>query len=732
MLDDAGNGSLYLRDLEFKRRDLFYVGIADVTLSASSDSGPVDLLQGANALQPHDSSLDGRVAFYVDGKLNERWRLTASADTREGPLEDIFSNFLDKSPDALFRRLDPDHHYPTFGDDGTVEETAPTLGKFYVKASRGDNYALWGNFKAGYLDNELGHVDRGLYGANGRYLSQASTSFGERKIEVDGFAAEPGTMASYEEFRGTGGSLYYMRHQDILMGSERLRIEVRDKDSGIVTGVVHLRPGMDYDIDYLQGRVLLTEPLSSTASDNLLVRNGGLSGDEAYLVTRYEYTPSFDELDAVALGGRGHFWFNDHVKLGLTASTNEEGNVDSTLGAADLTVRWTTDSWVKLQAGRSDGPVSSTLRSDDGGFGFNGPDPATFIDAEAEAYRGDLAVGLGDFIDGAKGRFTLYAQSIDAGYSAPGQVTTRDTDQVGATFTMPVTDRWNIVAKGDQRTEDQGLETRAIEVNVGYKLNDKWSLSGGARHDSREDSSPVVPLTQETGDRTDAVVQVSYDPGAAWKVYGFVQETVDSDDTREDNGRIGAGGSYRLNDRFKIDGELSHGDLGAGARIGTDVLYSERSRVYLNYSLENERSAGGLPTRRGTFVSGMKTRLSDSSSVYVEERYQNGVVSKTGLTHATGYQPWWPRERWNLGASAENGTLRRLAARGPRPTARPPESAWGTAWIKRAVLRARWSTAPMTTSSSPTLTFAERTRCGCSATPSSIQVSTRTGGWSAS
>jgi hypothetical protein len=59
-------------------------------------------------------------------------------------------------------------------------------------------------------------------------------------------------MPSYEEFRGTGGSLYFLRHQDILGGSERLRIELRDKVSGIVTGVVNLRPGMDYDIDYLQ------------------------------------------------------------------------------------------------------------------------------------------------------------------------------------------------------------------------------------------------------------------------------------------------------------------------------------------------------------------------------------------------------------------------------------------------------------------------------------------------
>ena len=58
---------------------------------------------------------------------------------------------------------------------------------------------------------------------------------------------------------------------------------------------------MDYDIDYLQGRLLLSEPLSSTAEDNLLVRSSGLSGNEAYLVVRYEYTPGFDKLDEVAV-----------------------------------------------------------------------------------------------------------------------------------------------------------------------------------------------------------------------------------------------------------------------------------------------------------------------------------------------------------------------------------------------------------------------------------------------
>jgi flagellar motor protein MotB len=656
VLDDAGNGSLYFRDLEFKRTDLFYVGIADLTLSKNSASGSAKLQEGENNPQPYDSSLDGRLAFYLNGNVHQNWRLTASADTREGPVKDLFSNFLGKSPDSLFRRIDPDYYYPSFGDDGEVQEMAPTLGKFYVKASNGENYGMWGNFKVGYLDNELAQVDRGLYGANARYGSEPTTRFGERRLVVDGFAAQPGTMASYEEFLGTGGSLYFLHHQDVLTGSERVRIEIHDKASNIVTGVVNLQPNVDYDIDYLQGRLLLSQPLSSTASDNLLVRTSGLSGDEAYLVVRYEYTPGFEKLDQVAIGGQGHYWLNDYVRLGLTVDSNE-GDSASNLGAADLTLRKSANSWFKLQAGRSTGLLSPSLQSDDGGFGFQGPNDQSFTGAKAGAYRADLSVGLGDFFKGHDGHFTFYKQNLDAGYSSPGQATIKDTEQYGGTFRIPVTSSLSFAAKGDQKIENQGLETRAVELDVAYKLAEKWTVSAGVRNDLREDHSPVVPLTQIQGERTDVVVQVKFNPSDSWSAYGFGQRTVAASGGREDNDRIGVGGSYRLTKRFRIDGEASDGNLGPGGKVGTSFLYSERTSVYLNYSLENERTDNGLLLRgsQGDLVSGVKTRLSDSSSVYVEERYQMGGALG-GLTHTTGIN-LTTKEHWNFGGSAEVGKL---------------------------------------------------------------------------
>ena len=206
VLDKEGAGDLYLRDMEFENNDWFYVGMADLTLSANDAGGPMELLQGENSQYRYDSNVDGRLAFFVNGKFGDHWKVTASADTREGPVEDLFSNFLSKSPESLFRRIDSDYYYPTYGDDSTVQELAPTMGKFFVRVANDDNYGQWGNFKVAYMNNELARVDRGLYGANAHFESDGATEFGDKRFAFDAFAAEPGTVGSREEFRGTASS----------------------------------------------------------------------------------------------------------------------------------------------------------------------------------------------------------------------------------------------------------------------------------------------------------------------------------------------------------------------------------------------------------------------------------------------------------------------------------------------------------------------------------------------
>ena len=206
--------------------------------------------------------------------------------------------------------------------------------------------------------------------------------------------------------------------------------------------------------------------------------------------------------------------------------------------------------------------------------------------------------------------------------------------------------------KADRTVQDEGLENTAAEVNLGYDVTDQWSVQAGVRHEDREDSSTVVVSTQEEGARTDAVVQVEFDSKARWRSYAFGQATVHSTGAREDNHRGGVGGAYRLTDRIAVDGEVSHGEIGPAAKVGTTYQRSERNKLYLNYALDSERAYDGLHERRGNLVVGTRSRLSDSTSVFVENQYQHASV--TGLGRAIGID-YAPSDRWTVGVNWESG-----------------------------------------------------------------------------
>ncbi len=660
LLDQAGNGEIYLRDLELEKNDWFYVGIADLTASANATKGPAKLVANESGHYDDNFSLDGRLAFFTMGKFGDQWHLTASADTLEGPIESLFSNFMQKTPDAMFRRINPDYYYPTYGDDSTSEEAAPTLGKFYAKLKNRSHYGLWGNFKIAYTDNRLAHVDRTLYGANLHLEPADTTRFGEKRFVLDGFAAQPGTVAGRDEFRGTGGSLYYLRHQDVMTGSDRVRIEIRDKASSMVVGVKNLIAVLDYTIDYLQGRILLSTPLSPVASDNLLVVSDINPGNEAYLVVRYEYSTGFEQMDNLSTGARMHFWVGDHLKLGVTNNKNTDPGAESTLNAVDLTLRKSAGTWLKVEKAVSTGVGAEAFGSNDGGFNFNSTSNTTTFVGPTERERGatrvDASIDLREVLSSANGNVTAYRQTVEAGYSAPGLTTQTDVDHQGGSVRTSITEKADLRIKADKKSQDLALSTSALETNVDYRLDANWMLSAGVRKDRRTDDSPVVPLTQVQGDRTDAVARIGYDSREKWTAYGYAQDTVSTTGNRETNARLGTGGSYRLSDRFRMRGEVSNGDVGVGGRVGTEYLYSDRTTTYLNYALENERTDNGVRANKGSTVAGARSHYSDTLTVFGEEKYSHGDVP-TGLMHSTGVE-YAPNDHWNFSTHLDRGSLR--------------------------------------------------------------------------
>jgi hypothetical protein len=71
ILDKAGNGDLFLRDLDLRKSDWFYVGIADVTASRDFTTGPADIVTNDQTHYKNDMSYDGRLAYYTKGKFGD-------------------------------------------------------------------------------------------------------------------------------------------------------------------------------------------------------------------------------------------------------------------------------------------------------------------------------------------------------------------------------------------------------------------------------------------------------------------------------------------------------------------------------------------------------------------------------------------------------------------------------------------------------------------------------------
>jgi len=651
VLDKDGNGELFQRHLELKKEDWFYVGLADITLGKNSTNGAAKLLTQDDAFDD-DLFIDGRLAFYAKGKWRDKYTITTSIDSTEEPLEDLFSNFDKKDPSSLLRRLEEENHYAVYGDDSTLVDDAPTQGRFYAKINDYKSHLMWGNFISDINETEFSRIERGLYGASLDWNGEKLTEFGERTTQVDLFAAEAGTNAAYEEFRGTGGSLYYLGNQDISQGSERLSIEIRDKDSGLVLSSQPLVAGVDYDINAIQGRVLLTTPLSSISQDDQTVRTGGLSGHSAYLVVNYEYTPGFDELDDLALGGRISHWVNDSWKIGFSGSKQDMGIEDHKLQGLDLTYRHSAQTYIKLEGAQTEGQGVTSISSNNGGYHFGDLTAPVATDDKAQALRVESAFLFKDLGLDNNGRGNIYWQNRDADFSGVGQFSQYDTEQAGIQINLPVGEDTAASLKVDSRDEQGGIDKFSAELNLRHDLDQQWAISAGLRAENSEATTEAQQ--QNIGKRTDLAVQVDYQHDANWGLLAFVQGTLTHDESKLANNRVGLGGNYQISKNIKLNGEVSGGNQGLGALIGTDYQYDDASNIYLNYALDPDRTDNGLGGRNGQLVSGIRHRYSDTVNVYGEERYQHGD-NRVGLTHAYGIE-YLPSERWLLGLSLENGT----------------------------------------------------------------------------
>lgn len=660
-----GSGSKLSRAVDLPEQDWFYIGLADVTVGKNSVSGPAQLVTGQNTDKyAGDFYMDGRLAFYTKGKLKDGWELTASADTKEQPIEDLFTNFTKKDPRALLKRLDPSKYYQVYGDDSTTVEDAQTQGKFYIKAAKDDSHIMWGNFQTAITGTDLIDYRRTLYGAGAEYNSARMTSFGERKTEVDAFAADPGTIPAFEEFRGTGGSLYYLQGQDVVIGSERLRIETRDRDSGIVLSSQYLIYGQDYEINYTQGRVILREALQSTSTQNTLIRTGALSGHPTYLVAAYEYAPSVTDVENLTKGGRASHWFGNHLRLGASLYDQNGAGISQTLGGVDAILRYTPETYLKVEAARSEGVGNGGQGSVNGGFNFDTIGQTTTGDVEANAVRAEVGISLGDIFKTLKGKLSAYTMYREDGYSAPGQLTDEDVTQHGLTADIPVTENVTLNSKLDYKSGNDTGDVTTGEIGGTVQLDQEKSLSLAVRHDERSSflSGGNSAELSKDGGRTDAAVKYLYAPlgedgqKGRYEIYGLAQATLDKSGDRDRNNRLGIGGRVDLTDRLSFNGEATGGNGGVGALAGLEFQKTDRTSYYINYQIDNERTDIGYRGKNTSLTMGGKSRYSDSVSIFSEHKHVTYDNASSGVIHAFGLD-LAAGDSWTWGGRFENGTV---------------------------------------------------------------------------
>ncbi len=640
-------------------RYLFAVALADVTFSGNSSSRSLaPILQDDR----YDRSLvvDGRLAFYLKGKIQGKYLITAQADTEEQEVKNLFKDFWRAKPVDVFRRLDPNAYYPVYGDDSTTRRDVDTMGKLYVRVDWDKNQVLWGNYNTGLTTTELSQYSRSLYGAAAHIKSQSNNKWGDPVTEVRAFASQPQTIPGRAQFLGTGGSLYYLKHTEVLPGSEKLVLEVRDRLTGRVQGRFNMLPGVDYQINNQQGRIILNRPLSQVTRENVpgITRDSPLDGYDQMLLVDYEYVPSTSiDNKELTYGGRVKHWFGDHVGVGLTAVQENRGGQDYSVKGADLTLQAGRGTYVKVEHSQSKSTPGPVFYSDNGGFTFaelNNTNAANITGrattVEARANLKELHVTERDAAVGT------WWRRVDAGY-ANGQYNQQlPIEEKGVEVRADVAAGVSVYGKVSQaKRGTESLDQQQITVD--WRPNDVTTVTGEVRrvHEKRNNAEDAAGVL--------GAVKVSHRFTPNLELYGIGQLTLDDDHGKyARNNAITLGTNYLFGNQSTLGAEVTHGDRGDAAQIKAEYRLTNDHTIYGKYLWSSNMGQYDslFSTQPATgWTVGQRWRLSNQVNVYNESQM---LKSDTDIwTNHTFGMDFYPSEGWSTGFTLQSGKLDKAA-----------------------------------------------------------------------
>ncbi|MEM1133988.1 MAG: hypothetical protein AAGH53_13735 [Pseudomonadota bacterium] len=635
--------------------DYFYaVGIADVTLSDTNINGSVSADELGDEASSEDILADGRIAFYLKAKTEGDVILTAHADTRERRLENLFDNFFDEDPTDVFRRLDPDDYYPTYGDDSRTYRDIDTQGKFYARADWKQNSALWGNYNTALTGTEFAQYNRALYGAAVAVRSDGTNKYGEANTIVRAFGSETQTAPGHVELLGTGGSIYYLRHTDVLPGSERIVLELRDPTTGRPEATLPLTSGVDYEMDDMQGRLVLTRPLMQIAQQALptIIRDQPLLGFEQRLIVDYEYIPAGFDPDNLTFGVRGKQNVADFLSVGGTYVEENRSGADYRLYGGDITLRAGQGTYAKVEYARTENTQAATFFSDNGGLTFDQLNVANQAGREGDAISVELRANLRELgLTSRDAVISGWYRDRDAGYSTAYRDSNGlDVTEMGIDFALDVTNRLSFFGRASE-LEQGNNSLRQIQLLADWDLSDNDTIIAEIRS-AREsvggvDADGIIGALQYRRRLTNTL-----------DIFGTIQQTLDDDGGAYiDNDAYTVGANWVAGPQTTLSAAHTWGDRGDSTLIEGNYQVSTDYSIYGSYALSNDRidRLFNGPTQNPGLTIGQRWRPTNQLTLYNESQWlreadRNGLANTYGLDFILG-------QGWNIGLTFQDANL---------------------------------------------------------------------------
>jgi len=497
-------------------RDWILVGIAEGTAAYQSISGNMETASAADREEGFEQ--DGRVAFFAKGRIKGDFLLSMAYDSAREKQD---------ARDSLHGTIEPDRYYLLYGDGTEQRFEAASQSKLYLKIERRQFVALFGDFDTGFTVTELTAYNRSLSGLRGDYAGD--------RVSVSAFAARTDSGLVQDELRGDGtAGLYHLSRAPIVIGSDKLRIEVRDRF--VITRVVESREltrFIDYDLDYERGTVFFKEP----------VQNRDHQLNPIFIVADYEVRSGGEDQNTAGLRVATQF-ADDRVEIGASGVYEGAQAGDTSIAGADLTWRATQGTRIHAEVAQSQSddplrPESSTA------WLVEGEHVSEHLEARAWAREAESGFGVGQQLTadtgtrsvGVDARYKLNEKLVVSGEVQHQQVLASDATRLLASADVTLQrETWSAgvgarhVAdedtSGDDRVSDQAFVTGSVDIWDGlFTLRGETDMTMGGK-----DASVDYPAR--------AILGVDYHLSTATTLYAEY-EHAEGDQLTADTTRFG-------------------------------------------------------------------------------------------------------------------------------------------------------------------------------------------------